>query len=298
MLGGMIRTAKRFLHLAAVLAFAMPAVPARADWREEIGTLRIGMVARPGAGRTVEGLSAIRTAYARAIGLPVEIFVARDYRALIEAQASRRVHYAIYSAVAYAAARDYCHCVEPVASPLDADGADGVRAVVLSRKGMTRSQVKAAGVAAGPESRLGVEELALAELGSAALARSETAARAEDRFIAGEADMLLGWEPATKGDPAKTGTLARLAARGVKASDVEILWSSPVLRYGPHAMLADLPLEPRLRLRKFLTGLRDRQPEIYRLLELERSGGFIAADDRDYATARALVAGIAGEASR
>ncbi|TIS77647.1 MAG: phosphonate ABC transporter substrate-binding protein, partial [Mesorhizobium sp.] len=62
--------------------------PVRADWRDDIGTFRVGIVAEPGAGNTVPGLALLTDAYTKALGMKVEFVVSRDYAALIEAQAN------------------------------------------------------------------------------------------------------------------------------------------------------------------------------------------------------------------
>ncbi|WP_164771769.1 PhnD/SsuA/transferrin family substrate-binding protein, partial [Mesorhizobium sp. M7D.F.Ca.US.004.03.1.1] len=109
--------------------------PAHADWRDDIGTFRIGIVAEPGAGNTVPGLAVLTDAYTKALGMKVEFVVARDYAALIEAQANARIEYAIYSATAYATASQRCLCIEPLVAPVDSDGAIGIRSVLLTRDG-------------------------------------------------------------------------------------------------------------------------------------------------------------------
>ena len=78
-----------------------------AGWREDMKTFRVGMIAEEGAGQAVPGVSILKRAYSQALGIPVEMFVARDFAALIEAQATSRVDYAIYSTTAYAAAACY-----------------------------------------------------------------------------------------------------------------------------------------------------------------------------------------------
>lgn len=65
--------------------------PVRADWRDDIGTFRVGIVAEPGAGNTVPGLAPLTDAYTKALGMKVEFVVARDYAALMEG-ASQRPH--------------------------------------------------------------------------------------------------------------------------------------------------------------------------------------------------------------
>ena len=89
----------------------------------------------PAPARALPGLAVLKQAYARALGIPVEIFVARDYAALIDAQATARVDYAIYSTTAYATAALLCACVEPVVAPVGEDGATGIKAILVTRDG-------------------------------------------------------------------------------------------------------------------------------------------------------------------
>ncbi|TPN90252.1 hypothetical protein FJ980_29260, partial [Mesorhizobium sp. B1-1-5] len=49
---------------AALAALGAASSPARADWRDDIGTFRIGIVAEPGGGNTVPGLARLTDAYA------------------------------------------------------------------------------------------------------------------------------------------------------------------------------------------------------------------------------------------
>jgi phosphonate transport system substrate-binding protein len=81
------RMKKSWKLALAVLAAttALSAGPAQAGWRDDLGVFRIGVVAEPGAGQSVRGLSKIRDAFAGVLTMPVEVFVARDLLALIEA---------------------------------------------------------------------------------------------------------------------------------------------------------------------------------------------------------------------
>lgn len=276
------------------------ASPAPAGWEDDFGTLRIGMVS-PSGDRGVAGLNEMTTAFEMATGVPSEILVARDYPALIRAIAEERVHYAIYSATAYAAAELLCGCVEPVAAPLGVDGAVGVRAVLVGRQ--HPHDAEAVRVAAGPAEALGPQSLALAGLGEtrfadrgAAIVHAASFADAERAFLAGEAELLIGWEPVydTDGAEAMSGTLARLAAAGPQADDVTVLWSSDTLAYGPHTVRSDLPDELKQRLGRFLVNLRDQQPDVYEFLEPHRGGGFVRTEAGKYAAAREIAAKFAG----
>lgn len=289
-------TARKIASLAAAAAVPLFAAmtPVWAGWREDLGTFRIGMVGEPGAGKSVAGLTALKQAYSAALGMPVEVLVARSLPALVSAQADRRVDYAIYSATAYATAWRLCGCVEPVAAPLGADGSAGIRAVLLARTATAAALAGVAGrpvaVAAGGVFRPSAALLeAVAAVGGVAPAIVEAASAedAERLFAAGEVEFLLGWEPvAADGGPIPIGgTRQRLAIRGMDVTGVFAVWTSPSVRYGPHAVRAELDGEAKRLLADFLVGLKDGQPEVYDLVEFHRQGGFIAAEHDEYRTA-------------
>ncbi|WP_353041397.1 hypothetical protein [Mesorhizobium sp. M1423] len=71
---------KAFAAVLALLLDASCANLARADWRDDIGTFRIGIVAEPGAGNTVPGLALLTDAYTKALGMKVEFVVAATIR--------------------------------------------------------------------------------------------------------------------------------------------------------------------------------------------------------------------------
>lgn len=139
---------------------------AHADWRDDIGTFRIGMIAEPGAGNTVPGLSALTRAYSMALGMKVEFLVAPDYATLIEAQAAGRVEYAIYSALAYTLAFERCGCIEPLVAPMDGDGAVGIRSILVTKNGKVPSIQEMAShrIAVGPTNSIAGWLLPFAEL--------------------------------------------------------------------------------------------------------------------------------------
>ncbi|RJT38767.1 phosphonate ABC transporter substrate-binding protein [Mesorhizobium waimense] len=311
---------------ACVAAFALLAASwpnaARADWRDDIGTFRIGIVAEPGAGNTVPGLALLTDAYTKALGMKVEFVVARDYAALIEAQASGRIEYAVYSATAYATAAQRCGCVEPLVAPVDADGAIGIRSVLVTRDGKVPelAAMTSHRIAMAPSDSIGGSLLPLAGLKADGVELSEdapylvhaaSAAAAETMLIDGQADALFGWveamadgQPAIPGDqladpdgqPAEpVGTVARLEAAGLLKSQLQVVWTSGLLRYGPHAVRSDLDPEAKRRLTVFLTNLKSITPDVYDLLEAAHSGGFVVADRKDYAMAAAIVQFVSGK---
>ncbi len=279
---------------ASVALLLCAAAPGWAGWREDLGTFRIGMVAEPGAGQSVAGLPALKQAYSAALGMPVEVLVARSLPALVEAHADRRVDYAVYSATAYAAAWRLCGCVEPVAAPLGVDGSAGLRAVLLGRAGAATPLEGVAGrriatAAGGPLSAATALLAAVAATGGAAPELVETASfeEAERLFAAGDVDFILGWGPvATDGAAVPgAGTARRLADAGVDMAGVSAVWTSPSVPYGPHAVRTDLDPEAKRLLASFLSGLKDRQPEVYDLIEFHHQGGFAVTNHEAYRSA-------------
>lgn len=300
--GAISATGRALRTCLAALAVLSAAPPALADWRDDIGTFRIGIVAEPGGGNAVPGLARLTDAYTNALGMKVEFVVARDYTALVEAQASGRVQYAVYSALAYAAASERCGCVEPLVAPVDADGAVGIRSVLVTRDGRIPDLAALAlhKIAAAPVDNVGGSLLPMAGLSADGvkvaedapfLTRAASATAAEAMLLDGEADGLFGWEPAdAEGRPGNSGgTLARLEAAGIPRASLRVLWTSGLLRYGPHAVRSDLDPEAKRRLTVFLTNLKSLTPDIYDLLESTHSGGFVPVEARDYAMASAIV---------
>ncbi|CCV15586.1 PhnD/SsuA/transferrin family substrate-binding protein [Mesorhizobium sp. STM 4661] len=292
--------------ILALLGASWPG-PARADWRDDIGTFRIGIVAEPGAGNTLPGLALLTDAYTKALGMKVEFVVARDYAALIEAQANARIEYAVYSATAYATASERCSCVEPLVAPIDSDGAIGIRSVLLTRNGKVPdlTAMEAHRVVMAPSDSVGGSLLPLAGLAAEGvkvaedapfLTHASSAAAAEAMLVDGEADALFGWIPsaADDGPDIAGGTVARLEVAGLSKTAFQIVWRSGLLRYGPHAVRSNLDPEAKRRLTVFLTNLRSISPDIYDLLEAKHSGGFTVVDPQDYAMAAAVVRWVSG----
>ena len=209
---------------------------------------RIGLVAMPGEEAIVEGLAEIKSTYSNALGMPVEVMVARDYSALAEAQIAGRVDYAAYSAQAFAALSLRCGCIVPVAAPIDADGTVGMRSVLIVR---SLPDAERGRLAVGPADSLATRlapvassPQAQAASSSGKLIEAPSALEAEALFVAGKVDGFFGWEPARQSDDADIaggGSTARIANAGVDPATWRVAWRSQVLRYGPHAVRSDTP---------------------------------------------------------
>lgn len=284
-------------RLVAVLALAMIVFSghAHADWRKNLGIFRVGMIeanAPPEAGR-----DALKRAFEKALGMPVDILVLRDWSQLIDAQASARVNYAVYSSLAYATASQLCNCVEPVAAPVDMDGADGVRAVLAVRRGKAAriadaSQLR---IASGPvddltgwltpRALLPAAGLALTDK-SAFIERTASATEALALMRNGDVDGILTWERAVG---AQSEALPGGGLGALEGVALDVLWRSPLIRFGPHAVSKSLDGEAKRLLLAFLIELHGENPQAYDLLSQGHGGGFYAASQADYGVLRDIV---------
>lgn len=278
---------RRIGVLAAFILAALWNTPLRAQ-----EPFRIGLVALPGEEAQVEGLEHIKAVYSRALGLPVEVFVARDYAALAQAQIGGRIDYAVYSAMAYSAAMLHCRCLAPLAAPVDADGAVGLRSVLIVR---TEGPGTHGRLAVGPADSLTTRLAPLAASADAQAAaaedrliEAESAALAQAMFLRGEADGFFGWIPALEeaGERRQTpsaGVFSQLSAAGLDASSWRVAWRSDILRYGPHAVRSDLPAAQVKRLTALLAGMSGNEVQPGARLTLRHGGRFAIAAAADYA---------------
>ena len=286
---------------------AMAAGQAAAGWRDDMKSFRIGIVAADGD-QAVAGLSRIKQAFAEALGVSVDILAARDWAALIDAEAAGRLDYAVDSTAAYATTALLCSCVEPLVAPVGEDGTTGLVAVLVTRGGKLAGLADLAGhrVAIAPPDSLVGSMLPAVALASQAIAPSasepylvhaESASAAEAMLIAGSVDAIFGWAPAPAqaGAEINGGTLDRLVAAGLERAELSVVWTSPPLRYGPHALRTGVDPEVRTILVDFLTRLKSQRPDVYDLLERDHGGGFVAVSAADYASALDAIRLAAGK---
>lgn len=297
----MSRLRKKFTQITVTTALSVAAIAhGMAAEEQNAANFRIGMISAEDDTPAVEGLSSIRSAFSQALGMPVEIFAARDYEALINAQIGGRVDYAIYSAAAYAAASLRCDCLRPVVAPVSAQGAIGVRSVLIVRPGAG----EAARIAIGPADSLTGRLAPLASWPAAAdmaarggLVAVGSSSEAETMFLQGTVDGFFGWVPAFPGEDGALlgGTLARLGAAGLGPADFTTAWTSPILLYGPHAVHADMPVERMAQLQRLLIRVGADDPQLRVYLKNYLGGGFVAAAQEDYAAVIEAIAAIAAD---
>ncbi len=296
------------LFAAALAAAALLApLPVAADWREDVKFLRVGFLAPEDPSGAVRHLDPFRSYLSERLGVPVELVPSTTFQALIDAQVSGRVQYAIDSAVAYVSAAAMCGCVEPLAAPLAEDGARGFYSILLARAGEPIVSLETAEGArlalAAPDSVAGrlipMQGFAAAGIDPAKYfsevqnyAAPEPAVRA---LLDGTADVAAAWS-SLSGDPASGysfGVLTRMVVDGELSMDrVAVVWQSPLIPFGPHVVAKDMPAEERAALADALAAMAVDAPDVVDLLDRTgyQTGGFGPVSEADYAPLAALVA--------
>jgi phosphonate transport system substrate-binding protein len=282
----------------ALLFFLTAASLAQADWRKDIGTFRIGLSASDSNSVSPADLEKLRAVFGKALGMPVEIVVQRDYSALVDAQVSGRIEYAVYSATAYASAWLLCECVEPLVAPELSNGATGTRSTLIVNASVPFTRLDLNGIRvgiAGKDSITGFAiPLATYTVGTRALSQDESFFRefndlesAMSAFVVGDIDAFFGWTHSNETGPiAGSGLLNsgedKVLTYAGRSVETKVLWSSKLLRFGPHAVRRELNAEAKSAL---LSLLSSPEAELLDLLSSIQTGDvkrFVAARQGEY----------------
>lgn len=286
-----LRRASRTVLLACLIGASPLAVSTAAD-----APFRIGIVSRGIDDARVVGLSSIETAFRRALGRDVEVYVARDFAFLIDAHIAGRVDYAVYSTQAFAAAQLRCGCLKPIAAPVASDGSIGIRSLLKMRTADSRTE-STRRLAVGGKDSLATHLVPLALSDAARDARAAgrlvvagSAGAARAMYENGDVDGYYGWEPVMPAD--RYAPSVDLAADPDRQTIVEP-WLSDRIPYGPHAVRADLDDELASAVLAALNGRPWETASAGSLLDPRSAGRFIAVSLDDYRPAIAAVSLLA-----
>jgi phosphonate transport system substrate-binding protein len=301
-----LKTRSAALMVVLVALSALVGSSALADWREDVRVLRIGVLAGSGASYTLATMEPFRSHLEFRLGIPVELVPASSYSALIDAQVSARVDYAIHSAASYVTTAATCTCVEPLVVPASADGAIGFYAILIVRAGSpirqlvdargARLAVSSADSIAGrlvPLKALTREGIDVDTYFSAMVETTDPATAITTLFT-DEADVAVGWSSLT-GDAASGydfGVLNRMVGnRTLSMDEIRVVWQSPLIPFGPHAVRTSLPADLKALLAETLTEMGGLAPAALDAVDRRSigGGGFVAVDAAAYAVIEDLV---------
>lgn len=290
--------------IGMALAVLVSSSVAHAQWREDFQVFRVGVMTGANAPYRLAQLQPFKAYLESRLSLPVEIFPAESFDALIDGQAGGGIHYAIYSATAFVTAAVKCGCVEPLALPTRSGGEAGFHALLIARADGpigsldeaedTRLAVAAEDSVAGRLLQMrGFEEEGIvpSEYFSEII-ETRDPEMAISALLAGEADLAVAWSSLSGDRDAgySFGALAQLVAEGGLSMDqIDIVWQSPLIPFGPHAIRSDLPDELKELLVRALLALAFEDPAALDAVDRFGGRGFVAADSGIYAPIEALI---------
>lgn len=245
--------ARIFRFGMAILAFLLVTSQVWAQGTRPISTLRIGVVVGDNLNYTLRRMEPFRLYLENRLNRRVTIEGTHSFQNLMEVHAQGRIHYAIYSASAYARAWAACRCMEPLAVPISNGGGTGMYSVLLVRSDSdyrTLNDLNNQRVLYTSPSTLAghlIPARAMSLLsgqGRFIFADADVAADASaglQALMSGNADAVFGWEGA---EGPQRGTVVSAEKRGLVGPDsLRTIWRSDFLPHGPHAILSDLPTD-------------------------------------------------------
>ena len=261
----------------AALAVASSVVAigdARADWREQVPTFRIGILGGQLEALRLRDHACLKTATERALGVPVELFASRDYSGVNEGLRAGTLDAAGLGAAGYAELFvEDPDLLEPLAAVQQEDGLLGYYSVLFVRADSPyRTLDDLRGRSLAFTERLSASGFLipyheLAEQGYRPpsffrrFGFSGSHPQAVTAVLNGDFDAGVTWSTVT-GDYEKgfsRGNLRRMVDRGMlDMSDVRIVWKSDLIPEGPYVARKALPQEAKDLFRQVLLDLADR----------------------------------------
>lgn len=267
--------------------------------------IRIGVLPRRDAGRTLEALSGLAAGLTDTLGRPVEFIPVGSYAAMVDAQVLGRIDGGFYSTSAFAQAESLCKCLEPVVTPAAADGTTAFFSIIVAPQQAPYSGVtdldKAVAATARPDSvggtRMHIASLLAdgidVEAAFAGFVQTASPEEAVGAMLAGQADVAFAWSSLSgaASEGYSRGTLRFLTETGaIERGSLKILWRSAPIAHGPAALATSVPAGDRAAIAAVLIGIRDEDPDAYEALEPYYSGGYEASRPDDYRGASVLAA--------
>ncbi len=293
--------------IVALIILVLSLTVAAASWRDDLKVLRVGFIAGDNPSQEVARLEKFRARLQYGLAVPVALFPARSYQALIEAMSSGRIQYAVLSALAFVALDQDCHCAEPLVQPVGDGAARGFRAlIVVPADGPVTTLEAARGkrLAVGRADSLSGRLVPLAGLGAegieadsyfASMVETDDALAALKTLASGDADLAVAWTTANDplNGPRDSGPIAALAGDGgLPPAGLRVIWQSDLVPFGPHVVRTDLPAEAKTALRETLLTMQTDDADAYDAIEPQYSGGFVAVDASGYRRLGQLLADI------
>ena len=286
----------------AALPASITAAPSP-DWRNDIGTFKIGLVRGWSSDMSRLALLRVEDIFATALGTSVKVVVFERFTSLMDAQADGRIDLAAYSARAFATVRLVCECVEAVATPTTISGDNGQIAIVVGDGARTAGFINMAAVKLG---RVATESVASRDMLQGSFIVDGKPVNGNEPFWVdypnylaaskayqnNEIDGFVIPAAASLENRADAGTkeLRLMAAAQTEAlRPASILWRSSFWPYGPVATRSNLANEPKAIILKLLEQMDITAPLVHATLSEGLAGPFRKADIAGFANVNASI---------
>ena len=297
-----------FLTVAFAVFFATVfSSIAQSNWRDDIGTFRVGILAGNDSAGAIRRAELFREAMNTHLDVPVELIPFGDLSTLIQAQVSGRVEYAIHSALSFTVASASCECLVPLAVPTFSGGAKGTHAVIFALSDGPRTlsdlENQTIGILVKEDFVTGTfAEIELKQSGfdlrtaGVAVLKLNSDGDALEALQKGTVKAVLDWSTLSgdAGQGFSHGLFARIMASEA-APDVgtlRLIWQSDMLPNGPHAVRRNLASEAKKKVQDFLLSLETKNPAAYDVFNPRLGGGFLPVQLSEYKAVRDLLSDL------
>lgn len=294
---------RRHLLSAAAAAGLVGSVPlafaaGNPAWKKQFPQLVMAVIPVENATLTTDRFEPVAKYLSAQIGIPVQIRIANDYAAVIEAQRAGNAQIAFYGPASYARAVMTGVKTEPLVNQRHQTGVNGYHSVIWVRadspyktlqdlKGKTLALVDPNSTSGNNAPRFFLSQQGItldSFFGKAFYAGSH-----ENALLAlaqGTADACANEYPS-----AKDNVPVRLAARGMlkdaggktlTPADFRVLYESPLLPEGPFAVLESLPADLRGAIRQALLDMPKKDKKAFDGLSDGKDQELVAVKAADY----------------
>ncbi len=285
---------KRLILGLAAASTALAAMPAAADWREDMPEFRIGLLGGENEADRLRNNDCLRGALEERLGVPVELFPAPDYAGVIQGLVAGQLEYGALGASAYAAIHlQDPDAVDPIFVSAEADGSTGYIAPMYVRADsdiQSLEDMEGRSLAyADPNSTSGylVPKFELSQQGiddEEYFSRTGFGGGHEQAVIAvldGQYDAGVTWASG-QGDPDDgytRGNLRRMIDNGLLDMDeLRIIWESDEIPNGPVVIHNSVPAEAREIVEDYLANQLEQDPDCYYDISFGEGQGWVPVD--------------------
>lgn len=270
---------------------AQIAAPQNTDWRNEIGTFKIGLVRGWSSDMSRLALTRVENVFSKALGIPVKVVVFERFTSLMDAQADGRIDLAAYSARAFATLRLMCECVDALATPATSSGQTGQIAILAGDSARIPSLAK---IGSSKLGRIAASSIASDDMLRGAMIINGKTVSGKERFWvdfpdyvsaakAYQAGQIDGFviHTATSFDGAADAFLPELnsaSQAGTVKRNIESLWRSSFWLYGPIAARTNLAGDAKMIVLRTLEQMDVAEPLAHATLSEGLGGAFQKTD--------------------